>query len=124
MAEVSLYHAIKHLFPNAQANIDFVLQDDSDGKGPYIRDWNLPDDKPGKAAIAQAKIDCRAKMEAEEGDRKRLQSSVRGSAQSAVGKRVSQLNDIEVREMLAILIWESGGLTDDETIKPLEEWKG
>ncbi len=38
---MELYHAIKELFPEAEAERDFVLQDD--GKGPYIREWNVKD---------------------------------------------------------------------------------
>ncbi len=44
--------AIKTLFPNAVNGIDYVLQDD--GKGPYIKRWNLPDPKPTQTELVQA----------------------------------------------------------------------
>lgn len=34
-----MYQAIKILYPTA-SNADFSLQDDSDGKGPYIKSWD------------------------------------------------------------------------------------
>lgn len=38
---MDLYFAIKELFPQAEAERDFVLQ--SDGGGQYIKEWNLKD---------------------------------------------------------------------------------
>jgi hypothetical protein len=40
-----IYDAIKYLFPGI-TNEEFRLQDDSDGKGPYIAMWNRPEPKP------------------------------------------------------------------------------
>lgn len=31
---------IKYLYPNAVPLVDFVLQDNSDGNGPFITQWN------------------------------------------------------------------------------------
>lgn len=36
---MELYHAIKELVPDAVEGRDFIIQDDSDGKGPYIKVW-------------------------------------------------------------------------------------
>ena len=40
---------------NGVANVDFIkdvmLQDDSDGKGPYIREWNLDIAQPTSAQL-------------------------------------------------------------------------
>ncbi|MGG1556230.1 XkdW family protein [Paenibacillus ferrarius] len=38
--------AIMHLFPQAVPLVDFVVQDDSNGNGPYLAVWNLPNDPP------------------------------------------------------------------------------
>ncbi len=38
---MELDKAIGELFPQAVAGVDFVLEDD--GKGPYIKEWNLKD---------------------------------------------------------------------------------
>ena len=35
-----MFNEIKYLFPNATPEIDFTLQDDSDGAGVYIKTWN------------------------------------------------------------------------------------
>ena len=43
---------------NGVANVDFMkdvmLQDDSDGKGAYIKEWNLAIAKPSDAQLAEA----------------------------------------------------------------------
>lgn len=45
---------IKHLYPNASPIIDFIVQDDSDGNGPYIASWNLPDPQPTETELQAA----------------------------------------------------------------------
>ena len=41
---------------NSVANVDFskdvILQDDSDGKGPYIKEWNLDIAQPSDAQLS------------------------------------------------------------------------
>lgn len=37
-----------------KVDTDFVLQDDSDGKGPYIKEWLSKDTKPTDSAIDAA----------------------------------------------------------------------
>lgn len=46
--------AIMHLFPNANPLIDFIVQDDSDGNGPYLAQWNLEDPQPTEDEIQEA----------------------------------------------------------------------
>lgn len=48
---MSLHKALMAAFPDAKDK-DWLLQDDSDGKGPYIREWNRPETKPTKAQLA------------------------------------------------------------------------
>jgi len=43
--------AIKELYPNLIAGVDYQLQDDSDGKGPYIRSWNNSNPRPTEADL-------------------------------------------------------------------------
>lgn len=40
-----IYRAIKHLFPDI-VDSEFLLQDDSDGLGPYIVRWDRPEPMP------------------------------------------------------------------------------
>ena len=35
-----MINAIKHLFPSADPLVDFTLQDNNDGKGPFIARWD------------------------------------------------------------------------------------
>lgn len=46
--------AVMHLFPNAINGVDYLVQDDSDGNGPYIAEWNLTDLQPTESALAAA----------------------------------------------------------------------
>ncbi len=51
---MDLGKALLYLFPEAKPGVDYVLQDDSDGKGPYIKEWNLPDPIPDKPTLVDA----------------------------------------------------------------------
>ena len=42
---------LQKLFPESIPNVDFVLQDDSDGRGPYIREWNIEAPQPSESEI-------------------------------------------------------------------------
>lgn len=43
--------AVKRLHPNATFVDDVIVQDDSDGRGPYLKAWNLPGNPPADAEI-------------------------------------------------------------------------
>ena len=47
---MGLYHQIKELYPDISDD-DFFLQNDSDGKGDYIRKWKSSYPKPTKAEL-------------------------------------------------------------------------
>jgi hypothetical protein len=49
--------AIMHLFPEAEPMTDFILQDDSDGNGAYIAQWNIDAPQPTEAELEQAWAD-------------------------------------------------------------------
>lgn len=51
---MNLTKAILQLFPNADPTRDFIVQDDGDGRGPYIAVWNLPDPQPTLGQLADA----------------------------------------------------------------------
>lgn len=46
--------AIMHLYPQANPITDFIVQDDSDGEGPYIAAWNLEDPQPTEEELLEA----------------------------------------------------------------------
>ncbi|OAS17153.1 XkdW family protein [Paenibacillus oryzisoli] len=43
---MNIAQAIMHLYPQSIPMTDFIVQDDSDGNGPYIAQWNLEDPQP------------------------------------------------------------------------------
>jgi hypothetical protein len=51
---VNIVQAVIHLFPDADPMQDFIVQDDSDGNGPYIAAWNLGDPQPTEAELQTA----------------------------------------------------------------------
>lgn len=50
---MSIYHAIKYIYPGIRDD-QFRLQDDSDGRGPYIARWEFDQPEPTPAQIEQA----------------------------------------------------------------------
>lgn len=49
---MNFYRALKHLYPDLELDIDFVLKDD--GAGPYILKWNPKTPLPTDAALLEA----------------------------------------------------------------------
>lgn len=48
--------AITYIYPNAIPMQDFVVRDDSDGRGQYIDEWHLTDPKPTQEQLDTAWI--------------------------------------------------------------------
>lgn len=48
-----MHKTLLKLFPDYQEN-DWFLQDDSNGNGPYIKQWNRPEPQPTRAEIEAA----------------------------------------------------------------------
>lgn len=46
--------SIIYLYPKANPMTDFIVQDDSDGKGPYIALWNLDKPQPTETELLSA----------------------------------------------------------------------
>jgi len=58
--------AINHLqqqYPNASFLKDIILQDDSDGRGPYIKYWGLGTPKPTEDELNQAAESMQPKLQ-------------------------------------------------------------
>lgn len=51
---MNLPQTIISLFPHAQPFTDFIIQDDSDGNGPYIAQWNLEEPQPTEEELQAA----------------------------------------------------------------------
>ncbi|MEC0264458.1 XkdW family protein [Paenibacillus anseongense] len=51
---MNIPQAITHLFPQAVPFTDFIVQDDSDGNGPYIAQWNLEEPQPTEEELQAA----------------------------------------------------------------------
>jgi hypothetical protein len=57
-----MHNTLVFLFPDYKPN-DWILQDDIDGIGPYIKQWNRPEPQPTQADIDAAAPLAQAKME-------------------------------------------------------------
>lgn len=51
---MNLAACILHIYPAAKQDVDFVVQDDSDGRGPYIAIWKLDAPQPTEAELQAA----------------------------------------------------------------------
>lgn len=51
---MSLYYQIKELYPDIKDD-EFMLQDDSNGKGAYIREWKTAYPKPTQVELDSVK---------------------------------------------------------------------
>ena len=77
----------KYAADNGVASIDFtkdvLLQDDSDGKGPYIKEWNLSIAKPTDAQLSAVEAAA---------DLSERQNAVRAARRVAYGDLGDQLD--------------------------------
>tara|TARA_R100001463_G_scaffold83291_2_gene137832 strand:+ start:552 stop:863 length:312 start_codon:yes stop_codon:yes gene_type:complete len=53
------------------SKVDFFLQDDSDGKGVYIKKWSSDKAQPSKSEIEAAEVEWQTAYDAQEYARKR-----------------------------------------------------
>ncbi|BFT75227.1 XkdW family protein [Paenibacillus sp. P36] len=51
---MNIPQTIISLFPHAQPLTDFIVQDDSDGNGPYIAQWHLEQPQPTEKELQSA----------------------------------------------------------------------
>lgn len=51
---MNISQVIVHLYPQAIPMKDFIVQDDSDGNGAYIAQWNLEADQPTQEQLQAA----------------------------------------------------------------------
>lgn len=51
-----------------------------------------------------------------------LKQTIKQTAQSAVGVRVDQLDNNQIKALLAILLWQRGAVANDLTINPFSDW--
>ena len=74
---------------NGVAEVDFMkdvmLQDDSNGKGPYIKEWNLNIAQPSDSDLASAESDA---------DKHEANETVRATRRTAYGDIGEQLDEI------------------------------
>ena len=74
---------------NSVANVDFskdvILQDDSDGKGPYIKEWNLDIAQPTDSQLASYET---------AGNTEESNNAVRATRKAAYGDIGDQLDEI------------------------------
>lgn len=67
-----MINSIKHLYPAAVPLVDFILQDNSDGTGPFIAKWDESKlgPKPTKAELDAVSIVAdKARLDAETSDK-------------------------------------------------------
>lgn len=86
-------------------------------------DWPppLPSDPTDQERAAAIVARTQAPQQAR-ADAAALRSAIVTVANTAVGLRIDQLNATQVRALFAIIVWESGGIANNLTVRPLGEW--
>lgn len=51
---MNITQAIVHIYPNAVPMKDFIVQDDSNGNGPYIKGWKYSQPQPTQQELEAA----------------------------------------------------------------------
>ena len=51
-----------------------------------------------------------------------LRESVKTIAQSTVGVTLNDLTVLQIKSLVAVLLWQAGGISSDMTINPLKDW--
>lgn len=117
---MQLSKALKKLFPD----ITFIGLDGNDcllldqGAGQYIAQWNRVEPQPTQAELDAAWLD----YQADQADANTTFQAIKTQAQSAVGVDLAALTTAQVRSLLAILLWQAGGVDKDGLVNPLSEW--
>lgn len=117
---MQLAHALRHLFPDADPRRDYQIEDD--GNGPRIAFWYLPDPEPTPAELEAASAAFDAAKAQADTDAAQLRSQVISVANSAAGVLITNLTAVQVRALLAVLLWKNGALDRTGTVRPLVEW--
>lgn len=68
----------------------------------------------------QAVIDAHDPAAPSEADQ--LRETVVAIAQSAAGVPINDLTTVQIKALLAVVIWRVGGIAPDMTIRPLNDW--
>jgi hypothetical protein len=113
-------HALAYLYPDADPREDYQITS-IDGV-ESIAVWNLPDPQPTPEQLQIAADAYLAEQAAAATEASALRTLVLNLATSAVGKTLNTLTAGEVRALMAILLWQAGGVTGAGVVRPLVEW--
>lgn len=118
---MQLFHAIKHLHPEADPLRDFTLQDDSDGNGPYIAVWNLTAAQPTPSELGAAWAEISASLAWDPVRAARL--PLLDAADIAINKAEDQGKDLTpLRTYRQALRDVTKGLNPDQPVWPPRPW--
>lgn len=74
--------------------------------------------------LPQYALDDDARIAGEHASRATAIALLKPIAQGAVGKNVTALSAVEVRALMAVMIWRMGGLDGAGNVRPLAQWTG
>ncbi len=121
MAKAELWKAMAQLYPAARPFMDYVAVEEADGTRPFTV-WNLPGSPPTEAQITAAAAAYDIAEAQRQSEAATLRQQVLTVAQSAVGVSITALTAVQVRSLVAILLWKAGALKPDGTVRLLAEW--
>lgn len=100
--------------------------DEPDPATVTVQDWTkpLPDAARDYRLVNGALVLDPLPPSQQEQDKAAIRSAVFTAAQSAEGVALTSLTAAQVRALLAVLLWESRGVTGDGKVRPLAQWVG
>lgn len=115
-----LWKAMTQLYPNAvqMRDFDIISRDGIE----QIVNWRLGGNPPSDAELTAAIAAYDAAATAQQAEAATLRQQVITQANSAAGVLISALTAGQVRSLLAILLWKTGALKADGTVRALTEW--
>jgi hypothetical protein len=112
VVQLNIALSILHLYPDAVPSKDFIVQDDSDYKGPYLAAWNLDEPQPTDEELKTA---WEAYQEAEANKPPQLTEIEKLQAENAglaleLAQTKMQLNQIAQEQANVLLSLVEGGV--------------
>lgn len=94
---------------------------------PYQLDWDMQNrtvDILGQPSQTEIELLQTALQNHERRvtERKNVLNNIKQTAETTVGVPITQLDNNQIKSLLAVLLWKNGAIANDATIKPLSDW--